>query len=146
MGDRSPCDHMFSANLTDFFTDSNVGLAVFDDRLRYQAINPFLAEMHALSVESHFGKTVREILGEVAFRAEPAIRRVFQTGQAISNYEVAGRFPARTETGRWVMNLVPIKESNRRVRQAGAVVVPMPSDTTLQVNSHKETATATKET
>src|SRR3954463_6007616 len=80
MGRCSASDEKFVASLTDFFNNSNVGLAVFDEELRYQAINPFLAHVHRYTVDFHLGRTVRTILGAVADGAEPAIRRVFATG------------------------------------------------------------------
>jgi len=35
--------------------------------------------MHGIPAESDLGKTPREILGEVAFRVEPAFKQVFAT-------------------------------------------------------------------
>lgn len=125
MGHRSASDE-FCTSLTDFFSNSNVGLAVFDEKLRYQALNPWLANAHGYSVEFHLGKTARTILGEVAAQAEPAIRRVFVTGRPVANVEIAGKLPARTETERWIDNFFPIKDATGAVRQVGVVVVPLP--------------------
>jgi PAS domain S-box-containing protein len=125
MGHRSASDE-FCTSLTDFFSNSNVGLAVFDEKLRYQALNPWLANAHGYSIEFHLGKTARTILGEVAAQAEPAIRRVFVTGRAVANVEIAGKLPTKTETERWVDNFFPIKDQTGIVRQVGVVVVPLP--------------------
>lgn len=124
----STLEEIFSANLAEFFHNSNVGLAVFDPQLRYQALNPRLAEINGLSVESHLGKTLYQILGEeVAFRAEPALKQVLATGQAIANFELAGTLPTKTEAERWLDNFFPIKDSKGRVTQVGAVVVEIPA-------------------
>jgi PAS domain S-box-containing protein len=126
MGHHSASDEMFCASLADFFSNSNVGLAVFDEKLRYQALNPWLANVHGCSIEFHLGKTTRAILGEIAAQAEPAIRRVFVTGRPVANVEIAGKLPAKTETERWVDNFFPIKDATGAVRQVGVVVVPLP--------------------
>ena len=61
-------DEMFSTErvLIDFFNNSNVGFAIVDDQLRYQALNLPLAEMNGIAIKFHLGKTLREVLGEVA--------------------------------------------------------------------------------
>lgn len=132
MARRSSSDETFGASLVDFFSYSNVGLAVFDEKLRYRAINPWLAGVHGHSVDFHIGKTVRTILGEVAASPEPAIRHVLATGQPISNVEVQGKLPTKTVAERWVSNFFPIKNYRGEVHQVGAVVVPAPTHRTME--------------
>lgn len=129
MARRFVPEHMFSADLNGFFADSNVGLAVFDDQLRYQALNPCLARINGLSIESHLGKTLREVLGNVALRAEPAIRRAFATGRPVANVHLAGQLPNKAKPQRFLDNFFPIKDSNGAVRQVGAVVLLLPETT-----------------
>ncbi len=108
--------------LADFFNNSSVGLAIFDDQLRYQALNHCLAAMHGIPVESHLGKTPREILGIIALQVEPAIKKVFTTGTS-----------TKAEGGRWVNYLFPLKDANGRVKQVGAVVVELRPNTKLEL-------------
>jgi len=116
----------------DFFNNSNVGLAVFDNQLRYQALNLCLAAMHGIPVESHLGKTLREIIGEVALQVEPALKQVLTTGRPIFNLEIAGTLPTNAEKRRWVDNLFPLKDADGRVKRVGAVVVELRPDTKLE--------------
>jgi PAS domain-containing protein len=125
MAHRAASAEIFSTALADFFSNSNVGLAVFDEKLRYQAINPWLANVHRYSVDFHIGKTAHAILGEVASAAEPAIRRVFATGRPASNVEVGGRLPTKKVAERWLDNFFPIKNHRGEVHQVGAVVLPI---------------------
>ena len=129
MGRCSTSNEKFVASLADFFSNSNVGLAVFDEELRYQAVNPWLAKSHRYSVDFHLGRTVRTIIGAVADGAEPAIRRVFATGCTISNLEVGGKLPTKTVAERWVDNFFPIRDHLGEVRQVGGVIVPVPAVT-----------------
>lgn len=125
--------------LADFFNQSTVGLAIYDDDLRYQAVNPCLAEMHRMSMGSHLGRTPKEVLGEVALRVEPAIKQVLATGRPLLNFEIAGALPSRKRPGRWVDNFFPAKDANGRVKQVGVVVVQLPSETKLQPAAYSGT-------
>jgi hypothetical protein len=145
MGRCSASDEKFVASLADFFNNSNVGLAVFDEELRYRAVNPWLANVHRYSVDFHLGRTVRTILGSVAARPEPAIRRVFATGCTISNLEVGGKLPTKTITERWVDNFFPIRDHKGEVRQVGGVIVPVPTVTKRDETSiHQEATTSAR--
>jgi len=118
--------------LADFFNNSTVGFALYDSELRYQAINPCLAAMHGMSLRSHLGRPLREVLGEVALRVEPAIKHVLDTGQPLLNFEIAGALPTKKRPGRWVDNLFPAKDANGRVKQVGVVIVQLTADTKLR--------------
>jgi hypothetical protein len=125
--------------LTDFFNQSTVGLAIYDDDLRYQALNPCLARMHGMSLEMHLGRTLRDVLGEVALRVEPAIKQVLTTGRPLLNFEIAGALPSRKRPGHWVDNIFPAKDANGRVKQVGVVVVQLPPETKLQPAAYSGT-------
>ena len=103
--------------LADVFDHSAIGLAIFDDRLRYRALNSGLAAMNGIPAESHFGKSLREILGAVASRVEPAVKQVFTTGRPILNLEITGVLPTRAGRGRWVDHLFPLKDATGRVKR-----------------------------
>ena len=111
---------------------TNVGLAIFDQQLHYQALNPFLAASNGTSVEAHLGRHLREILGDVALQVEPGIERVFATGRPVLNCEVVGALPTKPAGGRWINNLFPIVDSTGKVTQVGAVVVELPPNVLLQ--------------
>lgn len=125
--------------VSDFFNNCTVGLAIFDDQLRYQALNPCLAAIHGTSVDSHLGRSVRDVLGEVALRVEPAIKHVLSTGRPLWNFEIAGALPAKKRPGRWVDSLFPAKDTNGRVKQVGVVVVPLAPETKLRQAAYSET-------
>ncbi|MGO9126185.1 MAG: sigma 54-interacting transcriptional regulator [Terriglobales bacterium] len=109
-----------------FFDAPNVGFVICDESLRYVKLNDALARMHGMPVEAHLGKTVRDIMGETAAKVEPAFHQVIATGQPLSNLELAAKLPARMASARWIANLFPVKDSEGRVRQVGAVVVEVP--------------------
>ena len=118
--------------LADVFNNSAVGLAIFDEQLRYVAVNPRLAAMHGIPVESHLGKTLQEILGEFAFRVEPAFRQVFATGLPFLNLDVTGTLPNKPAIGHWIDNLFPTIGANGKVKHVSVAVVELRSDTKLE--------------
>ncbi|HWY55470.1 MAG TPA: PAS domain-containing protein [Terriglobales bacterium] len=119
--------------LAEFLNDSHVGFAIIDDQLRYRALNLPLAEMNGIAVEFHLGKTLREVLGEVALQVEPAIKQVLATGRPIFNFVLAGTLPARAEATRFVDHFLPIKDAKGRVKRVGAVVVELRPDAKLEL-------------
>ena len=123
----------FSAELARFLNDSNVGFAIVDDQLRYQALTLPLAKMNGIAIKFHLRKTLREVLGEVALQVEPAIKRVLATGEPIFNFVLAGTLPARAEPSRFVDHFLPIKDAKGRVKRVGAVVVELRPDTKLEL-------------
>lgn len=118
-------EHLFST----FF--KCVGLGILDEQLRYQALNAKLAWMNGAPIESHLGKTLREMLGrEVAAQAEPAFAKVFASGEPILNLEVGGMLP--TKQFRGIVNLFPSRDENGRVKQVGGVVLELPIGVSLE--------------
>ncbi|GEM_PF-3934116 len=124
---------LFSTELARFLNDSKVGLAIVDDQLRYQALTLPLAKMNGIAIKFHLGKTLREVLGEVALQVEPAIKQVLATGEPIFNFVLAGRLPARAEPTRFVDHFLPIKDARGKVKRVGAVVVELRPNTKLEL-------------
>ena len=50
------------------FANAPIGLCYFDSDLRYRYINAWLADMNGLSPEQHVGKTIHEVIKDVAVR------------------------------------------------------------------------------
>jgi PAS domain-containing protein len=60
--------------IAEFFNNSDVGLATIDRQLRYRMINPYLARSNGAPVESHLGKHLEQILGDVGLKLGPSCR------------------------------------------------------------------------
>jgi transcriptional regulator with PAS, ATPase and Fis domain len=109
--------------LNEFVQNSNLGLSILDENLRFQAVNPWLASAHGVPPEWHVGKHIGEVLGEIAPRIEPALRKVLETGRPVLKVEVEGGFPERPERKHWVANYFPLKDSAGKVKQVAAVIL-----------------------
>lgn len=89
-----------------------VGLCVLDRDLRYLRINDRLAEINGIPAEAHIGRTLREVLPDVAESAEPGLRSVLQSGEAIHDVEITGTTPARPGVERtWLESWHPLRNS-----------------------------------
>jgi formate hydrogenlyase transcriptional activator len=109
--------------LAEFFQSASVGLSIVDAQMRYLAINHALARMNHIPAADHLGKTIREVMGDFADVVEPTLRRVFETGEPILNFEVSAAIPPATESSHWLDHFFPIRNSMGEVVRVGAIVV-----------------------
>ena len=101
-----------------------IGLAFFDREYRYLRINEELAAINGVPAADHLGRTIREVLPENAPTVEPAIDRVFATGEAVRDLEVSGETPHRPGVVRhWLTGFYPVKGESGEVQAVGAWVV-----------------------
>ncbi len=72
-----------------FLQDAPAGLCILDSQLRYVQINQFLADINCFSPAEHIGKTIREILPELAPMVEPLYEQIFRTKEPLINIEMS---------------------------------------------------------
>jgi PAS domain S-box-containing protein len=111
------------ALLNGLLDNAPVGLGFLDKDLRFLRLNPALAAINGLPIESHLGRPLSEVLPLVSPEMTRACRQVLETGQSIVNVEVTAQTPARPGQERyWLCNFYPVKTSDGRMLGAGAVV------------------------
>lgn len=110
--------------LNGFFHASPAGLSIVDNQLRYLRVNEAVAKIKGIAIEDHPGKTIREIVPELAPTIEPLFQAVFDTGESILNLEVSGRVPKDPDDQRhWISSYFPVTASDGTVRAVGVVVI-----------------------
>ncbi len=114
-----------------YFNASDVGLCILDPGLHYIAINRTLADMNGVSAEDHLGRTLREILGDLADRVEEKISEVVQT-QRPMGFEFSGKLPSKKESSHWIAHYLPIVNAEGTVSRIGAVVLEVTAPRELQ--------------
>ena len=93
-----------------------VGLGYFDTQLRAVRVNSVLAEMDGTPVEEHPGKTVRELVPELADYLEPISYKVIETAEPLIDHGFVGETPARPgELRNWKISLIPVKSATGKV-------------------------------
>jgi formate hydrogenlyase transcriptional activator len=130
--------------LAAYFRSSTVGLAILDSKLRYIAVNHALAEINGIPAPEHLGKTVHDVLGDLAEVVEPEFQRVFSTREPVSR-EVSATLPSRTEPGHWIVHYLPIADQTGAVTRVGAVVVEITARKKLEESLHRLDAKLRKE-
>jgi DNA-binding CsgD family transcriptional regulator len=101
---------------------SSFGLAVFNRRLTFVGVNPALAEMNGLPETAHRGKKISQVLGRVARKVAPLMKRVISTGQPIRGIKLSAKLPARREKSQWVEDFLPLADYGGKVRYVAALV------------------------
>ena len=100
-----------------------VGLCYFDTDLRFLYINEWLARINGLSVKAHLGKTIDEVIQDVAVGVVPQLQHVLQTGEPIIEGEVEAETPAHPgESRRYMHKYYPDKSKDGTVVGVSCVV------------------------
>ncbi len=102
------------AEIETIYQSAPIGLNVLDTDLRFVRINQQLAEINGISAEEHLGKTIRELLPDLADTAEHLLRPILETGEPLLNVELRGETPAQPGVQRvWLEHFLPLKDGDR---------------------------------
>ena len=102
------------AEIEAIYQNAPIGLGVLDTQLRFVQINQRLAEINGYSVEAHLGRTIRELLPDLADAAEAILRPILETGEPQLNVEIRGETPAQPGVPRiWLEHFLPLKHNDR---------------------------------
>jgi PAS domain S-box-containing protein len=124
VAERTEALRRSEAQLNAFFTSAPVGLCVADRQMRFRQINQVLAQLSGLSAEEHIGKTIREVLPDLAPALEPLYQQALSAEKPILNVEVSGEvFSTRGDRRYWLVSCFPIPDSDDRPSSVGAVVM-----------------------
>ncbi|MEJ2033828.1 MAG: PAS domain-containing protein [Deltaproteobacteria bacterium] len=111
------------AEVLSIYAAAPVGLCFVDTNLRFVKVSNKLAAMNGPTVEEHVGRTVREMLPELADTVEPDYRRVLETGEPLEEVEFRGVRPATAgEVRDWLSSYYPVKDAGGRMLGVNAVV------------------------
>ena len=112
----------YSGELQTVYDTAPMGLCTLDRELRYLRINPWLALLNGAPVESHLGRTLREMAPKIADKVEPVLHRLLENGEAVTGFEVSGRIPGRSGRRHLAVTFLPIFGPDGVVAQVNAWV------------------------
>lgn len=99
------------AQLSTIYQTAPVGIAFVDTQLRFVSANDCYAKMNGIPAAAHLGRSLREVLPDLADELESVYRRVITTGQPIVGLEVHGVTAAQPEIGRdWLVGHYPVTD------------------------------------
>ena len=110
------------SQLEQLYTTAPIGLDFLDTELRYVRINDRMALMNGRPAAEHIGRTIREIMPELAPQLEPVFRELLETGESIRDLEVSGTTPAGPRERTWLCNYSRVTSSEGRVLGVSGVV------------------------
>jgi PAS domain S-box-containing protein len=100
-----------------------VGLELLDRDLRVLRINERLAAITGKPVHEHIGRTLAEIVPQIASQVGVIVNRVFASGEPILDLTMRGVTPANLADERdWLVSYYPVKSSDGAIRCVGGVV------------------------
>lgn len=112
------------AHFEAFFAAANAGMLIFDRQLRYVQVNEVLAQTNGIGVADHIGRSLREVLPELAPTVEPMLQGILDTGKPILNYELVGETPKQPGILRyWEASYYPLRDENNLVFGVGGIVI-----------------------
>jgi PAS domain S-box-containing protein len=113
-----------NARLRATYESAPVGLCLVDRDFRYLEVNSRLAEINGVSVQQHLGRTMREVIPDIADFLEPIYRQVLETGEPVENFFCAGTVPAHPhEQHEWLGSCYPVRSSPGSVTSISVSVV-----------------------
>ena len=93
------------------FASAPVAMAFLDRDLRYLRVNDRLAQMNGRSAAEHLGRTIFEVVPDVAAHAAPLLRQVVDTGEALLGLEITGETAAQPGViRRWLEDVYPVRD------------------------------------
>jgi PAS domain S-box-containing protein len=105
------------------YQSAPLGLALINRDLRWVRINTRLADIDGLPVATYLGRSLREVLPDLADTLEPLCRRVLETGEPVLEVEVHGSTPREPGVERdWRASYVPVRGPDGAVLGIGCVV------------------------
>ena len=100
-----------------------IGFCFLDLNFRYQRVNEFLAEMNGISVDAHLGRTIDEILPEMANKVHEMAACSLANGEAVTNQEFAVETAAAPGVTRfWNASCYPVQGHAGTIDGFGVIV------------------------
>src|SRR6476619_5837981 len=93
-----------------------IGLAFLSPDCRYLQINQRLTEICGISVADHLGRTVREMVPNVAEQVEQLVRFIIESGEPVTGIEVNGQRADKIGADRcWLTSWHPLRGTDGRI-------------------------------
>jgi two-component system cell cycle sensor histidine kinase/response regulator CckA len=106
------------------FDKAPIGLCVLDRERRYVRINETAAAMNGLPVSAHIGRTMREVLPELAVAIDPLIEGVLATGEPIASREISAQVSAENASTMWYLgSAYPVQSQQGEIVGVGIVCI-----------------------
>jgi PAS domain S-box-containing protein len=112
------------AELNLLYRSLPVALAVFGRDMRFLRVNDEISKFDGFPVAAHIGLTIREVTPDFANTAEAYLRKVFETGESVSNVELHGGTLQKPDAVRkWLCGFYPLRAEDGTVSAATIMAI-----------------------
>jgi PAS domain S-box-containing protein len=126
------------AELEAIYSTAPVGLCVLDHDLRYTRVNERLAEINGIPAADHLGRTVREVAPDQAEAAEPLLRQLLETGQAVQELRLSGTAAADHGPVRhWVERYSPLRDDSGQIFGVNVMIQDVTDQKRAEAEKHR---------
>jgi PAS domain S-box-containing protein len=126
------------AELNAYFNASPVGMVVVDRQLRYLKSNQRHSEITRVPVDVRLGKTVREMIPNLADILEPLYQQVFTTGRPILNFELRGDLLDRSgEHHVYQLSFFPLMGADSEPKAVGVLTIDITEQKRAAVETNR---------
>jgi PAS domain S-box-containing protein len=104
------------AEIEAIYNSAPIGLCVLDRDLHFVRINDRMAEINGFSIKEHMGKSIDEIVPDLAEQSKKVAKEIFKTGKIVMGREFNGITAAQPGVLRtWIEQWYPLKDSSNQV-------------------------------
>jgi PAS domain S-box-containing protein len=108
--------------LDEVLAQAPVGIAVFDDSLRFVRVNATLATMNGVAMEDHVGRRPSELTPACGSIQGETLSRVLATGETLAEQRSSGALQNGSKRD-WLTNYFPVRGAQGEVTGAGVIVI-----------------------
>jgi len=135
---RAETDRQFE-ELVQMYRMAPLGLCLLDRDCRYLRINDQMAAINGKPAAAHIGKTIGEILPQLAPALERVHQRVLETGQSVLDMELRGSSAKPGELERvWTASFYPLAGRNGAVQAVAGVLQEITERKRVEDALHRE--------
>ncbi len=111
------------ATLEALLAHAPVGFAFFDAQQRFIRVNEMLARIDGIPAREHAGRSLTDMLPQLADAVTPSLERVLATGEVIADVELEGATPAAPGVWRhFLVSYFPVR-TGQAISLVGMIVV-----------------------
>ncbi|TAF10559.1 MAG: PAS domain S-box protein [Nostocales cyanobacterium] len=119
-------------------SQANVGLSIVDTNLHFLKINQKLADINGYPIEAHLGKSVMDLIPEIAPTILPVLQNILDHKQPISNLEISGIIKSQPEMiGYWLVSYFPILGETGNAVALGTIIIEISDRKRLELEREK---------
>jgi PAS domain S-box-containing protein len=111
------------AEIEAIYDTARIGLAVLDTEGRFLRVNQRMAEINGIPVEGHVGRSLRDVVPEMADAVQGIIKTVLETQTGVLDVELSGETAAQPGvTRQWVEQWLPLRDADGQIFAVNVVV------------------------